>query len=234
MAATDIAAATDAADAALGRQLVLDEIFDLSLYQSLRQVASGRLRAILDELIQVETRHVAFWQRFFGLEDLTALDGPRWWKLRAMVAVCRVFGAGAIHVVLEAIEVHGVRKYLRVWNRYKDGPLGSAVREILLDEFQHEDMVVTGDAERHINPDKVRNVFLGLNDGLVEILGATGMLPTVLTAGSMIVLVSAVVAFISGMDVRRRIAMNVVITAIAVGVTYAIGLLAKSILGVAV
>jgi len=326
MAATDIAAATDAADAALGRQLVLDEIFDLSLYQSLRQVASGRLRAILDELIQVETRHVAFWQRFFGLEDLTALDGPRWWKLRAMVAVCRVFGAGAIHVVLEAIEVHGVRKYLRVWNRYKDGPLGSAVREILLDEFQHEDMVVTGDAERHINPDKVRNVFLGLNDGLVEILGAVsgffaafrspravlaagftvavagamsmaagayigagseaevrateterrrflgetvtsdtpesplasalvvgigyfagalvpvlpvlfgaaGMLPTVLTAGSMIVLVSGVVAFISGMDVRRRIAMNVVITAIAVGVTYAIGLLAKSILGVAV
>jgi VIT1/CCC1 family predicted Fe2+/Mn2+ transporter len=187
-------------------------------------------------------------------------------------------------------------------------------------------MVVMGDAERHINPEKVRNVFLGLNDGLVEILGAvsgffaafrspravlaagftvavagamsmaagayigagseaevratesarrrflgetvtsetpegplasalvvglgyfagalvpvlpvlfgaTGMLPTALTAGSMIVLVSAVVAFISGMDVRRRIAMNLLVTAIAVGVTYAIGLLAKSFLGVAV
>jgi len=326
MAATDTAAMTDAADAALGRQLVLDEIFDLSLYQSLRPVAGGRLRAILDELIHVETRHVAFWQRFFGLEDLTVLDGPRRWKLRAMVAVCRVFGAGAIHVVLEAIEVHGVRKYLRVWNRYKDGPLGSALREILLDEFQHEDLVVTGDSERHINPDKVRNVFLGLNDGLVEILGAVsgffaafrspravlaagftvavagamsmaagayigagseaevratetqrrrflgetvtsdapesplasalvvgigyfagalvpvlpvlfgakGMLPTVLTAGSMIVLVSAVVAFISGMDVRRRVGLNLVITAVAVVVTYAIGLLAKSLLGVAV
>ena len=31
---------------------------------------------------------------------------------------------------------------------------------------------MSGEAERHINPDKVRNLFLGLNDGLVEILGA--------------------------------------------------------------
>jgi len=50
----------------LGRQLVLDEVFDLSLYRALRGVASGRLRDVLDELIQVETRHVAFWQEFFG------------------------------------------------------------------------------------------------------------------------------------------------------------------------
>ena len=187
-AATRAVATT--ADVALGRQLVLDEIFDLSLYRSQREVATGRLRAILDELIQVETRHVAFWQRFFHLEGLTALDARRRWKLRALVAVCRVFGAGAIHVVLEAIEVHGVRKYLRVWDRYKDGPLGAAVREILQDEFQHEDMVVSGAAERHINPDKVRNVFLGLNDGLVEILGAVSgffaafrSTPAVLAAG---------------------------------------------------
>ena len=41
----------------LGRQLDLDEIFDLSLYRALRGVASGRLRDVLDELIQVETRH---------------------------------------------------------------------------------------------------------------------------------------------------------------------------------
>ena len=84
----------------------------------------------------------------------------------------RIFGGAAIHVVLEAIEVHGVRKYLDVWTRYGDGPLGSAVREVLEDEFRHEDALVTGAGERRINLDTVRNVFLGLNDGLVEILGA--------------------------------------------------------------
>ena len=63
------------------------------------------------------------------------------------------------------------------------------------------------------------------------LLGARGILPTVIAAGTTIVAVSAIVAFLSGMDVRRRIALNVVITGIAVAVTYAIGLLAKSALG---
>jgi len=310
----------------LGRLLVLDEIFDLSLYRALRDVATGRLRGMLDELIVVETRHVAFWQEFFGLKHVTSLDPARRLKLMALTATCRLFGAPAIHIVLEAIEVHGIRKYLRVWKRYKDGPLGSAVHEILEDEFKHEDMVVSGEAERHINPDKVRNLFLGLNDGLVEILGAvsgffaafrsstavlaagftvavagamsmaagayigagseaevreteaerrrflgeavpsqaaespmasalvvgigyfagavvpvlpvlfgaTGLLPTIVTAGAMIVAVSAIVAFISGMAVPRRIVLNLVITGIAVVVTYGIGLLAKAVWGIAV
>jgi len=309
----------------LGRQLVLDEIFDLSLYRALRGFASGRLRDVLDELIQVETRHVAFWQEFFGLKELVALNSGRRLKLVMLAGVCRIFGNAAIHVVLEAIEVHGVRKYLRVWERYRDGPLGGAVRGILEDEFKHEDMIVTGEAERRINPETVRNVFLGLNDGLVEILGAVSgffaafgssiavlaagltvavagalsmaagayigasseaevqatedarrrflgetvvktdgqgpiaaalvvglgyfagalvpvlpvlfgaksMLPTVLAAGTTIIAVSAIVAFISGMQVRRRITQNALVTGIAVAVTYTIGLLTKSLWGVA-
>ncbi len=311
-------------DARLGRRLVLDEIFDLSLYRALRDLASGDLRRMLDELIQVETRHVAFWQEFFGRKDLERLDLGRRLRLALLSAVCRLFGAPAIHMVLEAIEVHGVRKYVRVWARYKDGPLGAAVREILEDEFRHEDMVVTGEADRRINPDKVRNVFLGLNDGLVEILGAvsgffaafgtkvavlaagftvavagalsmaagayigasseaevrgteeerrrflgeavaaqaaespgasalvvglgyfagalvpvlpvlfgaTGVLPTVVTAGLTIVAVSTIVAFISGMDVKRRIVQNLIVTGIAVIVTYAIGRLARALWGI--
>jgi vacuolar iron transporter family protein len=313
-------------DARLGRRLVLDEIFDLSLYRELHAIAPSDLRRVLEALIPVETRHVAFWQKFFGLEHVTRLDAGRRIRLALIVAACRLFGGSAIHIVLEAIEVHGVKKYLDVWKRYGDGPLGAAVREVLEDEFKHEDEVVSGEAERRINPEKVRNVFLGLNDGLVEILGAVSgffaafessvavitagftvgvagalsmaagayigagseaelretedarkrflgetvtsevaesplasaavvgigyfigaavpvlpvvfgartVWPTVLTGGTMIVLVSAIVAFISGMDVRRRILLNVVITGLAVVVTYTLGLLTKRLLGVAI
>ena len=69
---------------------------------------------------------------------------------------------------------------------------------------------------------------------LPVLFGATGLLPTVVTAGAMIVAVSAIVAFISGMAIRRRIVLNVIITGIAVIVTYAIGLLAKAVWGIAV
>ena len=52
----------------------------------------------------METRHVAFWQEFFKL-DLPRLDWGRRLKLWLMVGVARLFGAPAIHLILEAIEV---------------------------------------------------------------------------------------------------------------------------------
>lgn len=248
-------------------------------------------------------------------------------KLWLLIAVCRLFGAPAIHLVLEAIEVYGVRKYLTLWHAYGDGPLGGAVREVLEDEFKHEDAVVTGAGERRINPERVRNIFLGLNDGLVEILGAVSgffaafgdpasvliagstvaaagafsmaagayiassseaevrkteverrrflgeavaptdsagtplgsavlvgvsylagavvpvlpvligaktILPSLVTAGSVIVGVSTILAFLSGMEVGRRILTNLAIIAAAVGVTYGIGILTRALWGISV
>lgn len=313
-------------DTRLGRQLVLDELFDLSLYRALHRMAPAAQRAILEQLIPIETRHHAFWQAFFGL-DLPRLDWGRRLKLWLMVAVARVFGAPAIHLILEAIEVFGVRKYLAVWRRYEHGPLGAAVREVLEDEFKHEDTVVMAEGERQISPQRVRDIFLGLNDGLVEILGAVSgffgafadattvlvgglmvgvagavsmgagaylagsseaevrdtdarrrrflglaeaagessdspfrsgvrvgvsyvigavvpvlpvafgartLLPSLGVAGVVIVLVSAILAFLSGMDVRRRIVLNLGIIAAAVAISYVIGLAAKAIWGVSV
>jgi VIT1/CCC1 family predicted Fe2+/Mn2+ transporter len=315
-----------ATDASLARQLVLDELFDLSLYRALREVTRGPIRATLDELIPIETRHYEFWQGFFGL-DIARLDLGRRIKLALLVAVARLFGAPAIHLILEAIEVYGVRKYLAVWHRYEGGPLGEAVRSILEDEFKHEDMVVMAEGERQISPQRVRDIFLGLNDGLVEMLGAVSgffgafasmstvliagsmvavagalsmgagaylassseaevrdteaqrrrflgepgdpaergdtplasgvrvgasyvigavvpvlpvawgagtLLPSLVVAGAMIVLVSAILAFLSGMDVKRRILMNLAIIAGAVAIAYLFGRLSKAAFGIEV
>lgn len=311
-------------DRKLATRLILDELFDLSLYETLRKVATGKLRGMLDELIEVETKHFAFWQRFFGIE-VTTLDLGRRAKLWVLAGMCRLFGPWAVQLVLEAIEVYGVRKYLTVWETYKGGPLGDAVRGILEDEFRHEDQVVTGLGEPTIHPAQIRNILLGLNDGLVEILGAVSgffgafgdavtvlvaastvsvagaismgagayvasssedevrktelgkkrflgegspagetagrplgaallvglsylagalvpVLPILLgarnalasfvTAGSVISMVSMVLAFLSGMEVKKRILMNLVIMAAAIGITYAIGGVAKALWGV--
>jgi VIT1/CCC1 family predicted Fe2+/Mn2+ transporter len=69
---------------------------------------------------------------------------------------------------------------------------------------------------------------------LPVLFGARSVWPTIVTGGIMIVAVSAIVAFISGMDVRRRITLNVVITGFAVTLTYVLGLLTKRLLGVAI
>jgi len=69
---------------------------------------------------------------------------------------------------------------------------------------------------------------------LPVLAGARTALPSLLTAGTVIVVVSALLAFLAGMDVRRRVVMNVLITALAVLATYAIGLAAKALFGVTV
>ncbi len=322
-------------DPALARTLILDEIFDLALYREFHAVAEGPLKDLLAELIRVEETHVSFWKHFFQSPPAD-LDLSRRLKLRLIVWSCRLFGAPAIHLILEAIEVYGVRKYLSIWKMYKDEPLGSAVKGILIDEFKHEDVIVSRMTERKINPERIRNIFLGLNDGLVEILGAvsgffgafgsatmvliagsttavagslsmaagvyvamssereinateedkkrflgnaslpgvfdetavreepqdhplrsaivvgvsyfagamvpllpvlfgaTDALFSLITAGSVIILVSMLLAFLSGMDIKRRILTNLVIIAAAVGITYAIGRMVKDLFGIAV
>ncbi len=313
-------------DPTLAQTLVLDELFDLSLYKALRQVTEPDVHHTLDELITVETAHLAFWQKFFHLR-LNELDFGRQIKLSIMIFVCKLFGSTAVHLVLEAIEVHGVRKYLAIWQEYQGQPLAEALRGILMDEFKHEDVLVTALTERKINAEKIRNIFLGLNDGLVEILGAvsgffgafgsatmvliaasttavagalsmaagaflalnsekevktteiakkiflgeesqvapmeespigsalvvgaayiTGALVPVLpvligakdalfsviTAGLMVIVVSTILSFLSGMVFTRRILLNLAIITVAVSVSYAIGVLAKSIWGISV
>ena len=312
-------------DPQLAKMLVLDELFDLSLYKALRQVTQPDVHHTLDELITVETTHLAFWKHFFGL-TIEELNLGRRLKLSLITFVCKLFGSTAVHLVLEAIEVHGVRKYLALWREYQGQPLGEALRGILMDEFKHEDVLVTALTDRKINAEKIRNIFLGLNDGLVEILGAvsgffgafgeatmvliaasttavagalsmaagaflalnsekevktteiakkiflgeasevipmeespigsalvvgtvyiagaivpvlpvifgaTSALFSVLTAGLMVIVVSTILSFLSGMDVTRRIFLNLALITIAVSVTYGIGVFAKHLWGIA-
>ena len=320
-------ATTPAYNPQLTRTLVLDELFDLSLYKSLRELfpRDTEMQRTLDELIAVEAHHLAFWQKFFNLA-LDRLDPGRKLKLWFITRLCRLFGATAVHLVLEAIEVYGVRKYLSLWRSYQGQPLGAALQNILQDEFKHEDALVTRLTERKINAEKIRNIFLGLNDGLVEILGAVsgffgafgdamtvlmaaattavagaismgagafaalnseqeirrtetgkrlflsetseqaemaeqpfqsamfvggayflGALvpvlpvafgaqsawPSIVAAGAMSVSVSTVLAFLSGMNLRKRIALNLIIIVLAVSATYGIGLVAKRLWGLA-
>ena len=310
----------------LGFAVASDELFDLTLYRSIREQADPSWHKLLDQLIPIEEKHFAFWQNFFDLR-VERLDFWRRAKLKTMLFLVRLFGHGFIHLLLESIEVHGIRKYLKLWDEYKDTSLGEAVRGILDDEFKHEDAIVSGGAERRISGEKIRNIFLGLNDGLLEILGAVsgffavfgdttkvfiagltvavagafsmaagvfvssgsekevestqrrkkeflerkrrdvddGVKPfrqativgvaylagsfipifpvylgakniwaSLVSAGLVLFIISFILAFLSGMNIKRRVMTNLIIGATAVIVTYAIGSLAKTIWGIQV
>ncbi|MDP3771868.1 MAG: VIT1/CCC1 transporter family protein [bacterium] len=311
---------------ALGTTLIRDELFDLTLYRRLEALADGALRRLLGDLVRIEERHLAFWKDFFSL-PVVPLGFFSCMKLELMVFVCRIFGERAVHLILEAIEVNGIRKYLTVWDTYRDTPLGAATERIVREEIEHEEIIVSSLVEKNISPERVQNIFLGFNDGLVEMLGAVsgffaalGTVPAVLLAAFtvavagafsmgagvfmavssgdevrameagkqrltgrgagriflpprnpvvsgffvgasyligamvpvfpvlfgakhiaysilasviMIILISAVLAFLSGMNIRRRIIMNVGIIAAAVVVAYTIGIGLKYVFNIA-
>lgn len=155
-------------DKKLAKQLVLDELFDLTLYKRFRAFTDGPTGDVLDELIPIETKHLAVWQEFFNI-TVSKLNFWRTVKLEILVLFSRIFGERGVHLVLEAIEVYGIKKYLNVWEFYKDEELGKAICDVLMDEFKHEDAIVEEVSKRKIHPERIRNLFLGYNDGLVEV-----------------------------------------------------------------
>jgi len=178
----------------LAKTLILDEVFDLALYQKfLPIVKSAKLKKILKELIEVETEHVVFWQKFFD-SKIEKLNFGRKVKLWVVYILCRIFGEHAIHLTMEAIEVYGIKKYLNLWEEYKDRPLADAVKTVLKDEMGHEEAIVSEIIERRISGDRIRDIFLGLNDGLVEILGAVSGFFAAFVHTSSVLLASLTVA----------------------------------------
>lgn len=267
-------------NARLARTLVLDEVFDLALYRELRTIAGEPLRSVLDQLIPIETRHAAFWQDFFGI-DIRRLDLWRALKLRLLTLICQLFGDPAIHLVLEAIEIYGVRKYLFLG--FNDGLveiLGAVAgffaafadaASILVASStvavagafsMSAGTYVANSSEREMTRlEEERRAFLGegaegarpaarplrsavlvgvsyLLGAIVPVLpvalGARSIVVPILTGALVTVAVSAILAFLSGLRLGRRLATNVAILGAAVAVTYLIGLAAKAIWGISV
>lgn len=182
----------------IAEDLILDELFDLTLYRKFEAFARGDTRRMLEELVIVEEKHLQFWKNYFH-RSLDDLDFGRKVKMTILVSVGRLFGETGIHLVLEAIEIHGIRKYLDLWERSRGTDLESGIRTILTDEFGHEDAIVSAYSQKQINPERIRSIFLGFNDGLVEILGAVsgffaafGEVRAVLIAGLTVAVAGAV------------------------------------------
>ena len=69
---------------------------------------------------------------------------------------------------------------------------------------------------------------------LPVLFGAKDVVFSILAAGTMTILVSTTLAFLSGMNIKRRILLNLIIIAAAVSITYVIGTVAKQFWGISV
>ncbi len=88
-----------------------------------------------------------------------------------------MLGAGAVTSLLEMGERDAVKKYYRFLTEYSS-EMSEDERErlksVILDELEHEKFF--REEEKTFHTENIRDLVLGMNDGLVEILGAvTGL-----------------------------------------------------------
>ncbi len=309
----------------LARSLIRGEYMSLVLYESLMTVAGEGTRDTIQKLIAIERGHLSFWETFFNSRR-TPPGILGIFRIRLAVLIARVFGDRAIFLILESTEVHAIRHYFSLWEAYRNTPEEGAIKKILVEELHDEEIVIMGTRERGLNGGNIRNLFLGLNDGLVEILGAvsglfaafqhpssvlvaaatiaiagsfsmaagvfaaesseneiawihsrkaaflnpdaartpagephpfssalivgvsyfvgslipilpvffgsTGIIYSFIASGIAAILVSTIVSFLTGMDVKKRIFLNTIILTLAVAITYTMGIAAKSVFNI--
>ena len=142
-----------------------------------------------------------------------------------LVASCTVAVAGALSMAAGAFAAaHSEREVRRV-ERGKRAFLGEAAAEAPAVETSAAAAAVL------VGVSYLVGAFVPV---VPVLLGATALWASLVVGVVAAVVVSATLAFLSGMAVRRRIGINLALLAAAVVVTYAIGLLTTRLWGITV
>lgn len=176
----------------VARDLARTELYDKTVYEMMAEYESGDTRTMLQQLMAFEDRHMNFWKSLGNLHDIK-LSLPQRIKLIILNLFRRFSTSAFTLMVLEAMEHYGVAHYIDLWKKYRATPLGIAIREILVEELKHEDELVESSSRNRVRGEDVRNMILGLNDGLVEVLGSIGGFVAALQAPRLVALAASIV-----------------------------------------
>ncbi len=184
---------------ALAQSFYREEMRDHVTYLALAgNERDARLRELLGRVASMEARHAGFWKAF--LEARAVLPPPlraNRLRLTLLRVLQRLVNPRLLVSLLELGETSAWQNYFRCLKTASfDERSRSELRTIILDELEHE-LTFRKEAQR-LGGQHVRDYVLGMNDGLVEILGAVTGLSAVYTGDPLIVAASGLVVGIAG------------------------------------
>lgn len=154
------------------------------------------LRVRFAELARVENIHMAFWRAFLLKRGITTTE-PSWFSFAWARFLRRILGTRRYLSLLEITEATAVDAYYEFLN---SAALEEAERtdiaRVIEDELGHEEELVS--QFNALPKDNVRDFVMGMNDGLVELLGAVTGLSAVYPTHPQIVGVNGLVVGLAG------------------------------------
>jgi VIT1/CCC1 family predicted Fe2+/Mn2+ transporter len=183
----------------LAQHFYQDEINDHHTYMTLVDKTHDEgIRRNLTSIAHMERSHADFWQEILQARNTPMPEASVSWIRLRLLRILRLFINPVLIVsLLELGEASSMKRYLDFYQR---APLPDADRErlktIILDELEHE-MFFKQTAES-LGVSHLRDAVLGMNDGLVEILGAVTGLSAVYSDQPLLVAVSGLIVGIAG------------------------------------
>lgn len=179
-----------------------NEINDYYMYKSLAEIEPDlELREELLRISKMEEKHAAFWKKFVekrGGKVPEVKPGKK--KVILLKLLRKLFNPIVVISILEMGEVAGFQQYykfLKEQGIHLDEYEQKALKNIILDEIAHE--TVFREKEKVFGTlSNVRDFVLGMNDGLVEILGAVAGLSAVYVHQPRMVAISGLIVGIAG------------------------------------
>lgn len=155
-------------------------------------------RALLERIAAMEKRHAAFWAGILERYGQPLPDfRPRRLRALALRLLQRRINPLLLIAALELGETGAVEAYHRLWqSRLLPADDHETLRGIILDELEHEATFRRQTRESGLQ--NIRDFVLGMNDGLVEILGAVTGLSAAYARNLLLVGVSGLVVGIAG------------------------------------
>jgi len=184
----------------LARRFYLDEWADAELYGRLAEwERDEKIRAEFKRLAELERWHAEFWKSFLEKRKEKP-PGPRVNRLTVWgVRLLRKFlGPGSVASLLEMNERGAIEKYflfLKEFSREMSDEERETLKRVILDEIEHEKFFRF---ERSHHVEHIRDLVLGMNDGLVEILGAVTGLSAVYPGNPKLVGISGLIVGVAG------------------------------------
>ena len=136
-----------------------DEITEYHIYRYLADKEEGRNREVLLKISDDELRHYNTWKRITGEEV-----EPDWNKIRFYKLMYKIFGLVFSIKLMEKGERKAEERYRKAAEKIE------VAKEILKDEFEHEDNLLSLLTDERLQ--FIGSIVLGLSDALIELTGA--------------------------------------------------------------
>ena len=163
----------------LAMEFYKNELSDSVLYAELAKYEKDeKVREEFLRLSRIEAQHAKFWERFLEKRGVKP-EKPSVGKIKrfSVRLLRRLLGPGLTVSFLEMGENNAINSYFNflVSNaKAFDEEEVKALKMIIFEELEHEKFF--SEAKKRFHVENLRDFVLGMNDGLVEILGAvTGL-----------------------------------------------------------